>query len=122
VDDFDGDAYRAVYTICLGTAVYVLWVCRKKSTHGIRASRLELVRGRLEGFSFERLVRYLLALGHDVEIVIRATNGHGHATRVAGKHDLKPAHVPTLRRCRDGAFSKAGKRREDVPAEIRGIA
>ena len=37
-----------------------------------------LVRGRLEGFSFERLARYLLALGQDVEIVIRATNGHGH--------------------------------------------
>jgi predicted XRE-type DNA-binding protein len=37
-----------------------------------------LVRGRLEGFSFERLARYLLALGQDVEIVIRATNGQGH--------------------------------------------
>jgi predicted XRE-type DNA-binding protein len=36
-----------------------------------------LVRGRLEGFSFERLARYLLALGQDVEIVIRSTNGHG---------------------------------------------
>ncbi|MGH2345216.1 MAG: helix-turn-helix domain-containing protein [Chloroflexota bacterium] len=36
-----------------------------------------LVRGRLAGFSFERLTRYLLTLGQDVEIVIRSTNGHG---------------------------------------------
>jgi len=30
-----------------------------------------LVRGRLEGFSIERLLRYLNALGRDVEIVVR---------------------------------------------------
>jgi predicted XRE-type DNA-binding protein len=37
-----------------------------------------LVRGRLAGFSFERLARYLLALGQDVEIVIRSTSERGH--------------------------------------------
>jgi predicted XRE-type DNA-binding protein len=32
-----------------------------------------LVRGRLDGFSMERLYRFLIALGRDVEIVVRPT-------------------------------------------------
>jgi len=32
-----------------------------------------LVRGRLDGFSMERLYRYLNALGRDVEIIVRPT-------------------------------------------------
>lgn len=32
-----------------------------------------LVRGRLEGFSLERLYRFLNALGRDVEIIVRPT-------------------------------------------------
>jgi phage-related protein len=49
VEDFDGDAYRAIYTVRLATAVYVLHVFQKKSTHGIATPRreLELVRARL---------------------------------------------------------------------------
>ena len=31
----------------------------------------KLVNGRLDGFSQERLIRYLNALGHDVEIIVR---------------------------------------------------
>ena len=38
----------------------------------------ELVRGRLEGFSLERLARYLIALGQDVEIVVRPARDEGH--------------------------------------------
>lgn len=38
----------------------------------------KLVNGRLDGFSQERLIRYLLALGTSVEIVVgRAGNGRG---------------------------------------------
>ena len=37
-----------------------------------------LVRGHLEGFSFERLARYLIALGQDVEIVVRPAGDLGH--------------------------------------------
>jgi phage-related protein len=49
VDDFDGDAYRAIYTVRLATAVYVRHVFQKKSKHGIATPRreLELVRVRL---------------------------------------------------------------------------
>jgi len=37
-----------------------------------------LVRGRLAGFSIERLMRFLAALGSDVDIVVRArTRGRG---------------------------------------------
>lgn len=35
VDDFDGNTYRAVCTVKLAGAVYVLHVFQKKSTHGI---------------------------------------------------------------------------------------
>ena len=31
-----------------------------------------LIRGRLAGFSLDRLVRFLVLLGHDVEIVVKA--------------------------------------------------
>jgi predicted XRE-type DNA-binding protein len=37
-----------------------------------------LVRGRLEGFSLERLTRYLIALGQDVEIIVRPARDEPH--------------------------------------------
>ncbi len=37
-----------------------------------------LVRGRLEGFSLERLTRYLIALGQDVEIIVRPARDEAH--------------------------------------------
>src|SRR6202166_4892241 len=39
VDDFDGDTYRAVYTIRFAEVVYVLHVFQKKSKHGIATPR-----------------------------------------------------------------------------------
>lgn len=56
-----------------------------------------LVRGRLEGFSIERLTRFLNALGQDVEIVVRPMprsqrHGRTHVTarrrRSAGSGDV----------------------------------
>jgi len=37
-----------------------------------------LLRGHLDGFSFERLARYLVALGQDVEVMVRPASDHGH--------------------------------------------
>jgi phage-related protein len=50
VEDFDGDAYRAVYTVRFGTAVYVLHAFKKKSKRGIKTppSEIELIRQRLK--------------------------------------------------------------------------
>jgi phage-related protein len=42
VDDFDGDTYRAVYTVRFAGAVYVLHAFQKKSKHGIATPRAEL--------------------------------------------------------------------------------
>lgn len=42
LDEFDGDAYRAVYTVRLAGAVYVLHVFQKKSTRGIATPRREI--------------------------------------------------------------------------------
>jgi phage-related protein len=42
IDDFDGDTYRAVYTVQLRGAVYVLHAFQKKSTRGIATPRREI--------------------------------------------------------------------------------
>ncbi|MGQ0648145.1 MAG: type II toxin-antitoxin system RelE/ParE family toxin [Gemmatimonadaceae bacterium] len=42
VDDYDGDTYRAVYTVKLRGVVYVLHVFQKKSTRGIATPKREL--------------------------------------------------------------------------------
>jgi predicted XRE-type DNA-binding protein len=45
-----------------------------------------LLRGRLTGFSTDRLLKFITSLGHDVDIVIRAgrlTKGRGHLHVVA---------------------------------------
>ena len=49
VDDFDGDAFRAVYTVRFAKAVYVLHAFQKNSRRGIATPRGELnfVRPRL---------------------------------------------------------------------------
>ena len=50
VDDFDGDTYRAVYTVRFARAVYVLHAFQKKSKHGIATpkSALDLIARRLK--------------------------------------------------------------------------
>ncbi len=42
VDDFDGDTYRAIYTVKLVGVVYVLHVFQKKATHGIATPQREI--------------------------------------------------------------------------------
>ncbi len=50
VEDFDGDAYRAAYTVAFSRAVYVLHVFKKKSKSGIGAPSpdKDLIRARLK--------------------------------------------------------------------------
>lgn len=50
VENFDSDAYRAVYTVRFEEAIYVLHVFQKKSRRGIETSSrdLELIRTRLQ--------------------------------------------------------------------------
>jgi len=50
VDDFDGDTYRAVYTVKFVDAIYVLHAFQKKSKKGIQtpASDIELIKSRLK--------------------------------------------------------------------------
>jgi phage-related protein len=42
VDDFDGDTYRAVYTVRFAMAVYVLHAFQKKSKRGVTTPKSEL--------------------------------------------------------------------------------
>lgn len=48
VADFDGDAYRAAYTVRFPKAVYVLHVFQKKATRGISTSKhdVDLIQAR----------------------------------------------------------------------------
>lgn len=50
VVDFDGDAYRGVYTVKLGDRIYVLHCFQKKSKQGISTPQreLDLIRKRLK--------------------------------------------------------------------------
>jgi phage-related protein len=49
VDDFDGDTYRAVYTVRLAGVVYVLHAFQKKSKTGIETpkSEIDIIKARL---------------------------------------------------------------------------
>ena len=49
VEDHDGDTFRAVYTVRLASAVYVLHVFQKKSKSGVKTPKadLDLIRQRL---------------------------------------------------------------------------
>jgi phage-related protein len=42
VDDFDGDTFRAVYTVRFAAAIYVLHAFQKKSRHGVATPKAEL--------------------------------------------------------------------------------
>ena len=62
VDDFDGDTYRAVYTVSFSSAVYALHAFQKKSKRGVETPRqeIELIQRRLkraEQIHQERLAR-----------------------------------------------------------------
>jgi phage-related protein len=50
VKDYDGDTYRAIYTVRFERAVYVLHAFQKKSPRGLetRQSDVDLVRARLK--------------------------------------------------------------------------
>jgi phage-related protein len=50
VEDIDGDTYRAVYTVRLADAVYVLHVFQKKSKRGIMTPKtdIELIKSRIK--------------------------------------------------------------------------
>jgi len=49
IEDYDGDTYRAVYTVKLAGSVYVLHAFQKKSKKGIKTPKheLELIKARL---------------------------------------------------------------------------
>ena len=50
IDDFDGDTYRAVYTVKFAGVVYVLHAFQKKSKHGIKTPQheIDVIRRRLD--------------------------------------------------------------------------
>ncbi len=50
IENFDGDTYRAVYTVQFGDAVYVLHAFKKKSKRGSKTpqSDIDLIRRRLK--------------------------------------------------------------------------
>lgn len=60
VSNFDGDTFRAVYTVRLSKAVYVLHCFQKKSPSGVRTARVDvhLISARLRLARADCEVRY----------------------------------------------------------------
>jgi len=60
VENHDGDTYRAVYTVKLQGAVYVLHVFQKKSKRGVATPQkdIELVRARLRQAEADHTKRF----------------------------------------------------------------
>jgi len=60
VDDFDGDTYRAVYTVRFGDAVYVLHAFKKKSKRGVKTPQpdIDLVKRRLRDAERDHAERF----------------------------------------------------------------
>jgi phage-related protein len=60
VKDYDGDTYRAIYTVRFADAVYVLHSFQKKSPHGIatRQSDIDLIKARLKIAQQDYEVKY----------------------------------------------------------------
>jgi predicted XRE-type DNA-binding protein len=65
-----------------------------------------LVRGRLDGFSLERLYRFLNALGRDVEIVVRATPRGRREPGVTVRRVSARAEKPTARTVRKSTLTR----------------
>ena len=60
IGDFDGDAYRAVYAVRFGEAVYVLHAFKKKSRRGIATPKgdIDLIGRRLRDAASDHAVRF----------------------------------------------------------------
>ncbi len=60
VEDYDGDTYRAVYTVRFRDAIYVLHAFKKKSKRGIATPRsdVELIKRRLKDAESDHAKRF----------------------------------------------------------------
>jgi len=60
VEDYRGDAYRAIYTVSFGHAIYVLHAFQKKSPKGIKTAQtdVELIAKRLKTAAQDHEARY----------------------------------------------------------------
>jgi phage-related protein len=60
VEHFDGDTYRAVYTVRFSAAVYVLHAFKKKSKRGIKTPQrdVDLIRRRLKDAEQDHAQRF----------------------------------------------------------------
>jgi len=67
VEDFDGDTYRAVYTVRFSEAVYVLHAFKKKSKRGIKTpqSDIDLIARRLKAAELDHARRFKKESRHD---------------------------------------------------------
>jgi phage-related protein len=59
IDDFDGDTYRAIYTVRFHEAVYVLHAFKKKSKRGIATPKrdIDLIERRLRDAEIDHVAR-----------------------------------------------------------------
>lgn len=60
VENFDGNAYRAVYTVRFAEAIYVLRAFQKKSKRGVATPKaeIELIKSRLRAAEADHRTRF----------------------------------------------------------------
>lgn len=60
VEDYDGDTYRAVYTVRFSEAVYVLHAFKKKSKKGIKTPQgdIDIIKRRLKDAEHDHAQRF----------------------------------------------------------------
>ena len=60
IEDFDGDTYRAIYTVRFSEAVYILHAFKKKSKRGVKTpqSDIDLIRRRLRDAEQDHAQRF----------------------------------------------------------------
>jgi len=60
IEDFDGDTYRAIYTVKFAKALYVVHAFKKKSKSGSRTPQIdiELIDRRLKGIALDYAERF----------------------------------------------------------------
>jgi phage-related protein/predicted XRE-type DNA-binding protein len=117
IDDFDGDTYRAVYTVRLASAVYVLHAFKKKSKQGSKTphSDIDLIKRRLKDAEADPGEQKMTA-----KIEVHEGSGNIFADLglpAADSHFLKAQIVAELYR-----LTNARKLTQDKAGEVMGIS
>jgi predicted XRE-type DNA-binding protein len=114
VEDYDGDTYRAIYTVKFANAVYALHCFQKKSTKGIETAQhdIELIKSRLKAVQAHAGTQEMI----DIE------ESSGNVYSDLGRDDAKQMLVKAQLAGKIGGIIKARHLTQTQAAEILGMS